>query len=162
MRPDRRLALSPLLALSLWAALPWVEWCSMSWRDCSERCAVADIAICAEAAACRPRLRATVPNSACGGASPCGEASAAPAAESPLADPDDRAWCLHAPLAGVGPRGLALDAPTDQAPLAVLAPPAPQAGQPVAAVRVALQRRAPHPAVAHPHAPPLGRAPPHA
>lgn len=163
MRPARRhLALVPMLALSLWAALPWVEWCSMSWRECTERCAATAIASCAESAACAPRACAVAAASACGAAdAPCGSAVAAPEPE-PGSEPAPRAWCLHAPIAGVGPRGVALELPVDHAPLARLSPPLPEVGAPHAAVRVALDRRAPHPAVRDPHAPPLGRAPPRA
>ena len=114
--------LAPLaIALAAWAALPSLEWCPLSWKQCRAACESAPVA--AANAGCDEMSECGV-DTGCGGMSECG---GAPTASTPLCDPvpdqnlpfGDRAWCIHPPVDGVPSRGIEMPAPSSGAVFAL-------------------------------------------
>ncbi|NOT33070.1 MAG: hypothetical protein HOP12_02755 [Candidatus Eisenbacteria bacterium] len=129
-RPIERLA----LLLSLFMALPAIEWCPFSWSECDVACASSP---------------------SCSGPSRCG---VAPTAAAPIPQ-GDRAWCVHRPLEGLLARDVELTQPAATATLAEWFERESLEAPRITAV--AWERRPLSvPVRLRPHAPPLARAPP--
>lgn len=160
------------LGLSLWMALPSLEWCPFRWDACTASCTDADVVACGTPlAACE-----IAGDAACetAGAPSCGSSTATRCAAGPDAasnppgacdaSPDplplgDRAYCVHPPVDGLLVAPVALDPPGAAALLATLAP-APSLQPPAFTPAPATAPRLRPPPLADPHAPPNPRAPP--
>jgi len=173
MRSGRWFArVAPLsLGLALWAALPSLSWCPVSWKECRAMFGVAN----AEAGAsmeCERVARDTRPAAAPARSTPsparsapstshCG-AGACSLPCDPDADPapaNDRAWCVRPPADGILTRGV--EAPASLSSLAPAVPlRTPAVAAPSSRPMARARRLAAIPALAIPHAPPQGRAPP--
>lgn len=175
-RPARGIA--PFaIALSLWTALPSLEWCPLSWDECEAACEVGARSAAHSGAGaggevantCRPGAAqagascgptAAQAGASCAGACPprraaTGASQSAPAHGAPAGD---RAWCIHPPADGVPTRATALRGPSSASPAL-----APLAHDPITRVAVRIARWVAEvysPSEADAHARPPTRAPP--
>jgi hypothetical protein len=158
--------LRPLtFALALWAGLPSLEWCPLSWDDCRALCERSEQPVCAAVRAsagapCAAAGAIVADEGICGSsAEGCAEAAGCAIPCDPVADPvpfGDRAWCVRPPLEGVPSRDIEM--PSPEALPAETVEPLPQPAPPVSAALLD-ERAVLHPALVA-HAPPLSRAPP--